>query len=141
MRVVEKIEAWGHGNITAENKTTFEITKKNHLTKKGNCIVGIRASKGAYGLSEEFKRLAMRMDARITVILRVDDLREVAKGRGNPQLTFKHSTDLVARKSSYICERTLMIMPDKAAVDFSKVLIQSIKKQNQKIDVTLIVEI
>ena len=141
MRVVEEIEAWGHGNITAENEATFEITKEKHLTRRGDCIVGIRASKGAYGLSEGFKRLARRVDARITVILRADDLREVAVGRGSPRLTFKHPTDLVARKSSYTCERTLMIEADKAAAGFSKFLIKRLKDPYQKIDVALIVEI
>ena len=141
MRVVEKIKAWGHSNITAENEVTFEITQENHLTTRGDCIVGIRASKGAYGLSEGFKRLARRMDAKITVTLKIDDFREVAIGQGSPQLTFKHPTDLVARKSSYTCERTLMIKADKAAADFSKDFIQYLKNPLQIIDFILIVEI
>jgi len=141
MRVVEEIKAWGHDNITAENKATFEITKEDHLTRRGDCIVSIRASKGAYELSERFKMLARKVYARITVILSTDDLREVVKGWGSPQLTFKHPTDLVARKSSYACERTFMIKADKAAANFSKVFIQCLKNPLQKIDIVLFVEI
>ena len=141
MRVVEEIKAWGHDNITAENKATFEITKEDHLTRRGDCIVSIRASKGAYELSERFKMLARKVYARITVILSTDDLREVVKGWGSPQLTFKLPTDLVARKSSYACERTFMIKADKAAANFSKVFIQCLKNPLQKIDIVLFVEI
>ena len=141
MRIVEILEAWGHRNIIAENKATFEITKETHLSKKGDCIVGIRASKGACELSEGFKRLARRENARITVIFQVDNNREVTIGRGSSQLTFKHPTDLVARKSSYTCGRTLMIKTDKAAADLSRHLIKNLKKENQKMKVTLIVDI
>ena len=141
MRIVETLKAWGHGNIIAENKATFEITKETHLSKKGDCIVGIRASKGASELSEEFKCLARRENARITVIFQVDNNREVAIGRGSPQLTFKHPTDLVARKSSYICGRTLMIKTNKTAADLSRHLIENLKKEHQKMEVILIVDI
>ncbi|MCK5625331.1 DUF371 domain-containing protein [Candidatus Bathyarchaeota archaeon] len=139
--MVEILEAWGHRNILAENKATFEITKEIHLSKKGDCIAAIRASKGACDLSEEFKSLARRENARITVIFQVDNNREVAIGRGSPQLTFKHPTDLVARKSSYICGRTLMIKTNKTAADLSRHLIENLKKENQKMKVTLIVDI
>ncbi|RLI44827.1 DUF371 domain-containing protein [Candidatus Bathyarchaeota archaeon] len=141
MRIVEILEALGHRNIVAENKATFEITKEAHLSKKGDCIVGIRASKGACELSEGFKRLARRENARITVIFQVDNNREVVIGRGSSQLTFKHPTDLVARKSSYICGRTLMIKTNKTAADLSRHLIENLKKEHQKMEVILIVDI
>ena len=74
MRIVEILEAWGHRNILAENKATFEITKEMHLSKKGDCIAAIRASKGACDLSEEFKNLARKENARITVIFQVENI-------------------------------------------------------------------
>ena len=141
MKIVEKLEAWGHSNILAQNKTTFEITKEQHLSTKGDCIVGIRASKGAYELSDGFKSLARKEKARITVIFQVDEHREVAIGRGSSQLTFTHPTDLVARKSRYTCGRTLMIETDKAAADLSRLLIDDLKKEQQTLEVTLIVDI
>ena len=141
MRIIERLEARGHRNIVAENKVTFEITKETHLSKKGDCIVGIRASKGACELSEKFKRFAKRENARITVIFKVGNNREVAIGRGSSQLTFNHPTDLVARKSSYTCGRTLMIKTDKAAVDISRHLIEKLKDEKQKMEIILIVDI
>jgi hypothetical protein len=141
MKIVEMLEVWGHRNIVAENRATFEITKERYLTKKGDCIVGIQASKGPCELSEGFKCLARRDDARITVIFETVNNREVAIGRGSSQLTFTHPTDLVARKSSYTCGRTLMIKTDKAAADLTRGLIKKLKKQTQKMRVTLVVEI
>ena len=141
MRIIEKIEAWSHHNITAKNTSTFEITKENHLTKRGDCIICVRSSKGASDLSEGFKCLGRMKDARITITFRLNHFKETAIGRGSPRLTFKHPTDLVARKSNYACDRTLMIATNKAAVDFSKAFLQYLKKPHQKINIVLTVEI
>jgi hypothetical protein len=43
MRIFEKIEAWGHPNVSANNRTTFEVTKEDHLTRRGDCIIAINA--------------------------------------------------------------------------------------------------
>ena len=141
MRVFEKLEAWGHANVTARNRTTFEVTKESHLTKRGDCIVAVNASKGARELSDEFKQLARRGDARITVIIEAGAYREVAVGRGNPHLTLSHPTDLVARKSNYTCDRTLMVGADKAAVDLSREIMKELQNPSQKVTVTLVAEV
>jgi len=141
MRVSERIEAWGHVNVTAKNRTTFEVTKENHLTRRGDCIIAINASKGAQDLSDEFKQLARRGDARITVIIEAGASREVAVGRGDPRLTLSHTTDLVARKSSYTCDRTLMVEADRAAADLSRDLIKEVQKSSQRVMITLIAEV
>ena len=44
MIVNEYIEAKGHPNISAKNKKTFEITKENWLTERGDCIVAVGAN-------------------------------------------------------------------------------------------------
>ena len=141
MRVFEKIEAWGHPNVTAKNMTTFELTKENYLTRRGDCIIAINASKGARDLNDEFKKLARREDAEITVIIEAGSCRETAKGRGDPRLTLTHATDLVVRKSNYICDRTLMIRSDKVARDFSRDMVEVLKSPSQKVVATLIVEV
>lgn len=141
MRVVETIEAWGHPNVTGRNRTTFEVTREDYLTRRGDCIVAVNASKGAKDLSEEFRKAARREDAKITVIIQAGGYREVAVGRGDPGLTFSHPTDLVARKSCFISDRTLMVGADKAAKDFSRELIREAQNPSQKVVTTLIVEV
>jgi len=141
MRVVEEIEASGHQNITGRNSKTFEITKEKNLTRRGDCILAVKASKGAIDLSEDFKDLARREDARIIVTVKADDLEEIVVGQGSPELTFTHKEDLVARRSSFTCGRTLMVGSDKAAIDFSRSLVQRLKNPEQKVKITLIAEV
>jgi len=141
MRVVDRLEVWGHSNITARNGTTFEFTKENHLTLRGDCIIGVRADKGARDLAQEFKALAKELSAVITVEMAVDTMRIVVVGRGSSSLSFSHPTDLVGRRSSYVCGRTLVVRADRAAIDFPRELIQAMRNPLQKAKVTLTVEV
>ena len=67
-------------------------------------------------------------------------LKETVKAKGSPQLQFTHQTDLVVRKSSYVCGRTLAIDADKAAIDISRELVEKLKDPKQTIKVTLTAE-
>ena len=132
--------ARGHENIEATHKTTFEVTKETTLTKQGDCIIAVEASKAAADLPFEFKEAARKEGAQITVTIEAGELREVVKAKGSPQLQFMHPTDLVVRKSGYVCGRTLAIRADKAASDFSRELVEKMKDPSQEITVTLAVE-
>lgn len=140
MKVTEVIYAHGHENVTSTNKTTFEITKETHLTKQGDCIIALGSSKGANDLSARFKKTAQNEKARIRVQIEVGKKIEVVNARGNPQLTFTHATDLVVRKSNYVCSRTLAIQADKAAKDFSRSLIRKLSNSQQQARIILTVE-
>jgi hypothetical protein len=141
MRVTERFRAWGHPNITAKNRVTFELTKEESLSPRGDCVVAVRAEKGAAELRPEFKALAMRDGATIMVRLKVGGIEAAATGYGSPNLTFTHPTDLVGRKSSFTCGRTLMIKADKAAIDFPRELVQVLKNPLTAVDVMLTVEL
>lgn len=132
--------ARGHEKIEATHKTTFEVTKETTLTKQGDCIIAVEASKAAADLPFEFKEAARKEGAQITVTIEAGELREVVKAKGSPQLQFMHPTDLVVRKSGYVCGRTLAIRADKAASDFSRELVEKLKDPSQEITVTLAVE-
>jgi len=126
--------------MRATNKKTFEVTKETHLTPRGDCIVAVSATKGAANLSSEFKKIASRQNARIIVTLEVEGKTETVKARGHPALSFTHPTDLVVRKSDYVCNRTLAIRADKAARDFSRSLVEKLRSPRQKVLITLIAE-
>jgi hypothetical protein len=132
--------AHGHENIVATHRTTFEITKEAALTKQGDCIIAVKSNRAAADLPFEFKEAARREGAQITITIEANEVREVVKAKGSPQLTFSHPTDLVVRKSSYVCGRTLAIGADKAASDFSRELVEKMKDPDQEITVTLAVE-
>ncbi|MCW4016127.1 MAG: DUF371 domain-containing protein [Candidatus Bathyarchaeota archaeon] len=132
--------AHGHKNVLATHKTTFEVTKEETLSKQGDCILAVKSTKTAIDLPVEFKKAAKKDDAQITITIEVDELKETVKAKGNPKLQFTHPTDLVVRKSDYTCERTLAIRADKAAVDFSRKLVEKLTDPNQTAKITLTVE-
>ena len=132
--------ARGHENVQATHRTTFEVTKEAALSKRGDCIVAVEATKAAIDLPFEFKEAARKEGARIKITIEAGELEETVKAKGSPQLQFTHPTDLVVRKSSYVCGRTLAIGADKAAVDFSIELVEKLKDPNQEVKITLAVE-
>jgi hypothetical protein len=141
MKAIDRFDVWGHPNITACNEVTFEFTREGHLTRRGDCIVGVRSGKGARDLSQEFRALARSGSARILVEVIVGGLCFTIVGRGSPDLSFLHPTDLVGRKSTYISDRTLMIAADKAAVDFPRGIIEAMRKPDQRAEIVLTVEV
>lgn len=140
MKVTEVITAYGHTNVRSTHKTTFEITKETILTKCGDCIIAVGATKGAKDLSLEFREATKRKATKITVTVEAGGVKEVVKARGTPRLLLTHPTDLVVRKSDYVCERTVAIRADKAAGDLSRELVEKLKNPLQKVTVTLMAE-
>ena len=132
--------ARGHENVQSTHRTTFEVTKEEALSKRGDCILAVEATKAAANLPVEFKEAARKEGARITVTVEADELKETVEAKGSPQLQFTHQTDLVVRKSSYVCGRTLAIDADKAAIDFSRELVEKLKDPKQTVKVTLTAE-
>lgn len=135
--MTEVIWACGNKNILSTHKTTFEVTKEATLTRRGDCIIAVGATKGAADLPLGFKEAARSEGAQMTITIEAGELKEVVRARGSPRLLFTHPTDLVVRKSNYVCGRTLAIRADKAASDFSRKLIEKIRDSNQKIRITL----
>ncbi|MFC1507100.1 hypothetical protein A3K80_05900 [Candidatus Bathyarchaeota archaeon RBG_13_38_9] len=138
-RATEYVCAHGHDLITANHETTFEFTKDDFLTNRGDCIIAVGA-KGTKEFSEDFKRLASIDSAIITVKMEVDGINEIAVGQGNRELKFNHPTDMVARKSSYICPRTLMIRSNKSASDLDREFIKRLKNSKSIIHIVIVVE-
>jgi len=137
MKASEVINARGHENVQSTNKTTFEITKENHLTKRGDCIIAVSASKGATDLNQRFKAIACCQDSRLTIRIEIDGEEETVMAGGHPKLSFRHPTDLVVRKSDYVCGRTLAIRANKAACDLSRKLVEKLRNPDQKVKITL----
>jgi len=136
----EIITAYGHELIQATHETTFEITKEKSITPRGDCIIAVRADKSVADLSREFKELAKKRGAEITIIIESDGEKEVIKAYGDPRLTLTHPEDIVIRKSTYVCSRTLAVKADKAAKDLSRRLIGKLRNPNRKVKIVLTVK-
>jgi hypothetical protein len=140
MKITEIVDAYGHENILATHKTTFEITKESTLTKRGDCVIAVGATKGAKDLSSEFKEAMKSEEVHITIAIEANGIREVVKARGSPQLLFTHPTDMVVRRSNYICGRTIAIEANKAARHISRELIEKVQNPSHTCKITLTVE-
>ncbi len=134
------LEAWGHKNILGLHSSTLEITRDERLTKRGTCVVGTRATMALADLSDEFKTLAKIAGNKIILSLAVGDLRERIVGYGDPRLTFRHTRDIVVRRSAYICDRTLCVRADKAACDLSREFVGLLRNPDQRMVVSISVE-
>ena len=141
MHLSESFEARGHPNIRSTHRTTIMVTRDDWLTPRGDCVVAVRAEKGLADLSPELKEMMKRPNSKIQLVIAAGYTAFRVTGRGDPGLMLSHPTDIVARKSRHICERTLMIQADKAACDMNEALVNLIKDTDCVINVTISVEL
>ena len=141
MEMTEIVFAYGHRNIHATHKSTLEITREAQLSKKGDCIIAVSAEKAVADLSSEFKEKLREKNARISMLIEAGEVAEVVNALGDPRLILTHPTDMVVRKSSYVCSRTLAIQADKAAWELSRELVERLKEPKQKVKITLTIKV
>jgi len=141
MEITEIIFAYGHRNIRATHESTLEITKEAELSKRGDCIIAVSANKAINDLHSEFKENLRKENARITILIEVGNAAEVVNAFGSPRLILTHPTDMVVRKSNFICSRTLAIQADKTACDLSRDFVKRLGNPKQKVKVKLAVRV
>ena len=126
MEAQETIRARGHPLVLGTHPTTFEVTAEDHVTINGNCIIGIAADKGCLGLSPAFKSVLAHDEA--VLVTRIDCGGVVAeiRSRGSSQMMLNHPTDLVWRKSTFVCGRTIGILSDTVALTLPRNLISNL---------------
>lgn len=133
------IKTKGHPNVKSEHKTTFEITKDQELTPKGDCIIGVDMDKTMLDFPQEFKEKIRNIETKIIVQLKTENGFDEIIGYGHPDLTLTHQEDIVCRKSNYTCSRTLMINSNKASCDINRNLIDDLK-QSKEMNVKIILK-
>jgi len=141
MKFTETIIAYGHENIQAAHKTTFEITKENTLSMKGDCIIAVSANKALANLSRGFKENLRKEKAKITILIEAGEVAEVVNAFGSPRLTLTDRANMVVRRSDYICSRTLAVHADKAACDLSRRLVAKLRNPKQKVKIAITVNV
>ena len=132
LKVVERIHAWGHENILCTHNSTIEITKDKSLTKKGDCIIGVNASKACNDLTLELKN-QIKSGKKIKVILKVDDIQDYFYGFGNQALPLLNRNDMVFRKSKFICNKTILINCSKSSVELNRDLTRTLSNPKTKL--------
>ena len=140
MKHTFQFKAKGHPNIRSRHKTTLMTTIEPHLTPRGDCIIAVGAEIGLAQLPEEIKQAARNPETQITFTLHAGNQVFQTTGIGDPELEYTDKIDMVARKSSYTCGRTLMIHCDKAAIDIPDELVDVLKDPETVITVQLTYE-
>ena len=128
MRV--EIHFSGHENVRSNHKRTIEITKDSHLTLSGDCIIGVNANSSCADLPPLFKEILRDPKTKIKISILVGEHQFTIAGRGHPDLILTHTEDIVIRKSSFLCPRTLAINCDNASDQIPRYMIQLL--QNPK---------
>jgi len=117
------IRCRGHPNVTGQHPSTFEVTREEHLSCQGDCIIGIAADTGASGLPPGFADALSRDEAVLVTRLCCGEYCVTITSRGSAAITLDHPTDLVWRRSDYVCGRTVGIRSDATARDLPRQLI------------------
>ena len=136
LKATEIILCQGHKNITGTHRSTFEITKEPEVSKKGTCIIGVSSDKGSYDLSGEFKNILSDNRTLLTTVFEVEDFQFTVQSYGSEKITLEHETDIVWRRSGFICGRTIGIYSDCTAGLIPREIIKKIQS-GAEIKVTL----
>ncbi len=129
--------ARGHPNISATHRSTFEITREDFLTPRGDCIIGVEAELACRDLPAWFKEALRSGEVLLVIELEVEGMKEVVNAKGSPRLSLASPTSMVIRRSDYIDDRTLAIKADKAARDLSRELVNRLKNRDAILTIRL----
>ncbi|MGZ4846777.1 MAG: DUF371 domain-containing protein [Halobacteriota archaeon] len=136
--ISDTIRAKGHCNITARHKTTLQITKDAHISRRADCVVAVLADKALSDLTSEVKAALKTNAPKVRVRIHTGHASEVITGFGSADLAQSDAKDMVVRKSEFTSGRTLMIGADKAAADLDRRFVEELKKPE---NITIIVEV
>lgn len=131
--------AKGHANVQATHSSTFEITLESHLSRQGDCIIGVEASHSAQAINANLGDALRCPGSQIHTYLSVGEISECIQGWGSPQLILSDETSLVWRTSDFVDARTVAIQCDKAAKDLNRALIALLQNPDTSLQVTLVV--
>jgi len=120
-----KLTASGHKNVLSTHRNTLEFTKDDYLTKKGDCIVGIKLDK-----------IPKSMNGKIKIILKINNLVEEIEAEANPD--FNHNSEMVIRITDFKDDRTFATRSNKAAKDINRKIIELLKNPKEKIKIKLV---
>jgi hypothetical protein len=138
--VQEDVIFYGHPNVRSTHNRTFEITKSSSLTLRGDCIIGVRADKACSDLDQTLKRLLKEDNSIVSMQIMVSNKLFQIKGQSNNGLLLLNKHDIVVRKTSFICHRTMSIGCDKASSDIPRDTIQLLQNPETKGILRIIIE-
>ena len=129
----------GHHNIRSLHPKTVEITTESELTPRGDCIVGVNASAGCDGIPAEMKERLRDPETRILFGITAGGLSFRFEGRGHPGLELSHPTDIVVRKSGFVCPRTAAVGADRASDSIPREMVRLLQDPRTRGTLTILI--
>jgi hypothetical protein len=130
--VQDQVTFYGHPNIRSLHAKTIEITKDEHLTPRGDCIIGVKANKACADLDESLKHRLKSNSLVIKIEIMVGDKSFLISGSGDERLSMLNAHDIVIRKTNFVCPRTMSVLCDKASSDMPRKLVKMLQDQETK---------
>ena len=130
--VQDEVIFYGHPNVQSLHARTIEITKDEHLTLRGDCIIGVEANKACADLDEAFKRRLKSNSAIVRIELMVGTESFLITGMGDQRLNLLSPHDIVIRKTNFVCPRTVSVRCDKASLELPRKMVKMLQDRDTK---------
>jgi hypothetical protein len=130
--VQDQVTFYGHPNIRSLHAKTIEITKHEHLTPRGDCIIGVKANKACADLDQSLKHRLRSNSSVVKIEIIVGDESFLISGRGDERLSMLNAHDIVVRKTNFVCPRTMSVLCNKASSDMPRKLVKMLQDQETK---------
>jgi len=125
--VKDTVRFRGHPSVRSAHPTTIEVTTEDHLTEKGDCIIGVGASKGCAQLDTRVKEELRREGSKVSIRIRAGGLCYQVRASGDPRLVLSDPRDMVIRRSDFISDRTVAVHADAASKDIPREMVRILK--------------
>jgi uncharacterized protein len=130
--VQDDVTFYGHPNVRSLHAKTIEITKDEHLTPRGDCIIGVRANKACEDLDEALKHRLKSNSAVVRIEIMVGDESFIITGMGDHRLSMLNPHDIVIRRTNFACPRTMSVQCNKASSEVPRKIVETLQDQNTK---------
>lgn len=130
--VQDEVTFYGHPNVQSLHGKTVEITKDKHLTLKGDCIIGVRASKACADLDETLRRRLCSKGSVVMIEITVGSESFIINGKGDERFTLQNPHDIVIRKTNFVCPRTMSVKCDMASSDMPRKMVKMLQDKDAR---------
>lgn len=130
--VQDEVTFYGHPNVRSLHGKTVEITKEEHLTLRGDCIIGVRANKACTSLDGTLRHRLASSDSMVRIEIMVGSDSFIINGRGDGGFTLQNPHNIVIRKTSFVCPRTISVRCDRASSDVPRNMVRMLQDKDTK---------
>ena len=130
--IQDEVTFYGHPNVRSLHSKTVEITRDGHLTLRGDCIIGVRASKACADFDQNLRRRLRSNDSVVRIEIMVGDESFLINGKGDERFTLQNPYDIVIRKTGFVCPRTMSVRCDRASSDVPRKMVRMLQDTEER---------